>query len=284
MEKIIYVLLYGLSLGMMYLLVASGITLMFGIMHIVNFAHGAIYMVGAFCLLVLYDFLGINFLLSIFIIALAIGIVGIFIGRICFQPFRGELDRSFITSLGLILIIEASILVLFGNHPHGVRSPFSGVVSLAGIPFSWARLIVIGISSVAMAGLTLFIKLTKLGQAMIACSQDDIGAMLQGIDINKVSALCMFFGCALAAIAGVLMGTMFSIDYAMGGHFTVKCFVIVALGGLGSLPGAVLGALMLGYLEVLATLLTGASIGPLIAFTIVIVFLLFRPRGLLGHA
>lgn len=187
MNTIIYIVLYGLSLGMMYLLVASGITLMFGIMHIVNFAHGALFMLSAFNFLVLYDFLGINFFLSLVITVLSMGILVIIIGKFFFQPFRGELDRSFIVSLGLILLIEAFILVQFGNEPFGVKNPFTGVVSLGCIIFPWSRLIVIGISMFAMACLILFIKFTRLGQAMTASSQDEIGSMLQGIDINKIS-------------------------------------------------------------------------------------------------
>ena len=277
-------MLNGLTLGMLYVLIASGITLMFGIMHIVNFAHGAILMLASYCLLVLCKFLGINFFLSLLIVPIIIGILGIIIGKICFQPFRGELDRSFITSLGLILTFETTMLVIFGNFPLGVKSPVEGSASLFGVAISWERIGAVGIGLIAMTGLSLFVKFTKLGQAMVACAQDDIGAMLQGIDLNKVSSLCMFIGCALAGIAGVLVGTMFGIEPYLGGTYTVKCFMIVALGGLGSLPGAVLGGLILGFLEVLASLFTGASIGPLIAFVIVILFLLFRPRGLLGHA
>jgi len=274
----------GLTLGMLYVLIASGITLMFGIMHIVNFAHGVIFMLSAFSFLVLYKFLGISFFLSLIITAVVIGIIGIFIGKICFQPFRGLLDKSFITSLGLILIFEASMLIIFGNFAYGVGSPIRGVVRFLGVSISWERIVVIIVSMVSMTGLFLFIKFHKLGQAMVASAQDDVAAMLQGIDLDKVSAICMFIGCFLAGVAGVLIGAMFSIEPYMGGAYTVKCFMIVALGGLGSLPGAVLGALLLGFLEAFGSLLTGAAIGPLIAFTIVILFLLFRPRGLLGHA
>lgn len=274
----------GFTLGLMYVLIGSGINLMFGIMHIVNFAHGAIFMLAAFCFYVIHGLLGINYFLSLFITAIVIGILGVILGRVCFQPFRGELDRSFITSIGLILILETSMLVTFGNYDQAVVSPLRGVVRLFGIGISLERIIVIGVSLGAMAGLILFIRLTKLGQAMVASAQDDIAAMLQGIDLNKVCAVCMFIGCALAAIAGALVGTMFSIEPYMGGAYVVKCMMIVALGGLGSLPGAMLGGLILGFLEAFGTLLTGAAIGPLIAFIIVILILLLRPRGLLGHA
>jgi len=281
---IVQTALNGFTLGMLYVLVASGITLMFGIMHIVNFAHGAILMLGAFSFLILYQFLGVNFFLSLLICPVVIGALGIILGRICFQPFRGELDRSFITSLGLILIFQASMLVCFGNFAFALRGPVQGVVRLFGIAISWERILVIVVGLVAMTGLFLFIKLNKWGQAMVASAQDDVGGMLQGIDLNKVAAACMFIGCGLAGVAGALVGTIFSIEPFMGEAYVVKCFMIVALGGLGSLPGAVVGGLILGFLEAFATVLTGAAIGPLIAFVIVIFFLLFRPRGLLGHA
>lgn len=274
----------GLALSMLYVLIASGITLMFGIMHIVNFAHGSIFMLSAFSFYVFSKLLGFNFFLSLLSAMAAIGIIGIIIGRTCFDPFRGELDRSFISSLGLTLIIEASMLVIFGNYEKAVRSPISGYANILGVfRISWERVIVIGVSSAAMTGLILFTKLAKLGQAMIAAAQDDVGAALQGIDLRRVSSLCMFIGCSLAAVAGVLVGMMFSIEPYMGGAYVVKCFMIVALGGLGSLPGAVLGGLILGFLEAFSSLFTGAAIGPLIAFIIVILILLFRPRGLLGH-
>ena len=284
LQLFVQTMLNGFALAMMYVLIASGITLMFGIMHIVNFAHGTIFMLGGFLFFVLVNLLHINFFLSLLIDAVVIGIFGIAIGKVCFQPFRGELDRSFITSLGLILIFEASMLVIFGNFARAVTSPFVGAVRFFGIAISWERIVVIAVGLVTMTGLSLFIKLSKLGQAMVACAQDDVGAMLQGIDINKISAVCMFIGCSLAGIAGVLVGTMFAIEPYMGGSYTVKCFVLVALGGLGSLPGAVLGGLILGFLEAFGTLLAGAAIGPLIAFIIVIFLLLFKPKGLLGHA
>ena len=283
-QQIVQTSVNGLTLGMMYVLIASGITLMFGIMHIVNFAHGVIFMMGAFSHLVLYVFLGVNFFLSLLVSAFLMGVLGVFLGRVCFEPFRGELDRSFITSLGVILILEASMLVSFGNFPFGAKSPIRGVASLWGVAVSWERVTIIVISSVAMTLLTLFIKFTKMGQAMVASAQDDVAAMLQGIDLRKVSAVCMFIGCFLAGIAGVLVGTMTRIEPYMGGVYTTKCFMIVALGGLGSLPGALIGGLILGFLEAFGTYLTGAAIGPLIAFIIVILFLLFRPQGLLGHA
>ena len=283
LQQFIQAIFDGLSLGMIYVLVASGITLMFGIMHIVNFSHGAILMLGAFACLVFHNFLGINYSLSILMGAILIGMLGIIVGKVCFEAFRGELDRSFITSLGLILIFESSILVIFGGFGYGIESPFRGGVRFLGVSIAWERIVVIGVGLVFMTGLTVFIKLHKLGQAMVASAQDDVAAVLQGIDLAKVSALCMFIGCALAAVGGALVGTLFNVDYAMGGTYTVKCFMVVALGGLGSLPGAVLGGLILGFLETFASIFTGAAIGPLIAFIIVVFFLLFRPRGLLGH-
>jgi branched-chain amino acid transport system permease protein len=284
LQEFVQTTLNGLTLGMMYVLIGSGITLMFGIMHIVNFAHGVIFMAAAFCHVVLYVFWGVNFFLSLLVSACILGVFGIILGRVCFEPFRGELDRSFITSLGVILVLEASMLVSFGNYAFGAQSPLEGVVRVGGIAVSWERVLIIVISFIAMILLTLFIKFTKLGQAMVASAQDDVAAMLQGIDLSKVSAACMFIGCFLAGIAGVLVGTMTRIEPYMGGAYTTKCFMIVALGGLGSLPGALVGGLILGFLEAFGTLLTGAAIGPLIAFVIVIILLLFRPRGLLGHA
>ena len=276
-------ILNGLAIGGIYILVALGLTLVLSIMGIVQVAHGEIYMIGAYSVYYMVVALGLNFLLAIVISTLLISGLGILLERLCFRPFRGKPDRAMTISIGLILILQNVVLSIAGGHPRSYTSPFSGVLKIFGISISWERLIIVFVGLGLLIALFLFIRMTKTGQAMLAISQERDGAALQGINIDRISALAMFLGCGLAAIAGALIGALFSISPTMGGFALMKGIAVIILGGLGSISGAVVGGLIIGLIDGIMPVLTTTHIAGLIGFATIIIILIFRPQGIWGH-
>lgn len=276
-------ILNGFSSAGIYILVALGLTLVLSIMNIVQLAHGEIYMIGAYGVYYMVVSLGLNFLLALVISTLLVGGLGILLERLCFRPFRGQPDRALIISIGLILVLQNVVLSIAGGTPKLFSSPFTGVLQILGTSISWERLSIVLIGFGLLAALFLFVRMTKTGQAMLAISQDREGAALQGINIDRISAVAMFFGCALAAIAGALVGSLFSISPTMGSFALMKGIAVIILGGLGSIPGAVVGGLILGLIDGIMPVLTTTYIAGLIGFAAIIIILIFRPQGIWGH-
>jgi branched-chain amino acid transport system permease protein len=273
----------GLASSGIYILVALGLTLVMSIMGIVQMSHGEIYMIGAYCAYYLVVHLGLNFFLALLIAVLFVGCIGIFLERVFFRPFRGELDRAVIISIGLILVFQNLILSIAGGNPRSYNSPITGVLRIFGTAISWERLFIVFTGVILLVGLFIFINKTKTGQAMLAISQDRVGAALQGININRLSAVAMFLGCGLAAIAGALVGALFSMSPTMGTFALMKGIAVIVLGGLGSISGAVIGGLIIGLIDGIMPVLTTSHITGLISFTVIILILIFRPQGISGH-
>ena len=275
--------LNGLALSGIYILIALGLTLVMSIMGIVQVAHGEIYMIGAYSTYYVVAVLGGNFFLAIVASTLFVGGLGVLLERLCFRPFRGRADRAFTVSIALILILQNVVLALAGGNPRSFSSPFSGVVHLLGVAISWKRLVIVLVGLGLLVGLFLFIKLTRTGQAMLAISQEREGAALQGMNIDRVSATAMFLGCGLAAVAGGFIGSLFSISPTMGSFALMKGIAVIILGGLGSIPGAVVGGLILGLVDGVLPALTTTHIAGLVGFAAIIMILIFRPQGIGGH-
>lgn len=274
----------GLTSGMVYVMVALGLTLVFGVMDIVNFAHGEMYMLGAVVLWYLFGSLGVNYVLSLPASMVIIAILGVAIERFCYRPFRGRLLDSFIVALALVTIIPNAVSKIIGPFAKDVPSALPGTLKFLGLTLTMERILVVIVSIVLVFGLFLFIQWHKAGRAMRAVAQDPDAAALQGISIDRISSICMAIGCGLAAAAAGLIAPIFSVTPWMGGPIIMKVFIIIIIGGLGSIPGAVLGGLLLGFLESFGVLFVSLSIVSLIGFVLIIVVLLVRPRGLLGHA
>jgi branched-chain amino acid transport system permease protein len=276
-------LLNGLVLGGIYILIALGLTLVLSIMGIVQISHGEIYMIGAYCVYFMVTGLGLGFLLSIVVATLVVGGLGVFLERVCFRPFRGDPDRAMTVAISLILIMQNVILFFAGGNPRSYRSPVSGVLHVFGTAIAWNRLMIVFVGLGLLIALFLFIRYTRTGQAMLAISQERDGAALQGVNIDRISAVAMFMGCGLAAIAGGLIGSLFSISPTMGSFALMKGIAVIILGGLGSIPGAVLGGAIIGLIDgVLPTVTTTYTAG-LVGFAIIVIILLFRPQGIWGH-
>jgi branched-chain amino acid transport system permease protein len=275
--------LNGLVSGGIYILVALGLTLVLSITRIVQLAHGEIYMLGAYCVHYLCTIAGLNFFVALTITMLLVGGLGTVLERLFFRPFRGQIIRSLIVGVGLMLLLQNAVLVSAGGSFKAIPSPFPGVLRLLGVAISWERLVVVLVGFVFVAAMLILIQKTRLGQAMVAISQDRDIAALQGININRICSIAMFLGSALAAIAGGLVGTMFSVEPFMGSFALMKGIAVIILGGLGSIPGAVIGGFIIGLIDGIVPSLLTTHIAGLIGFGVIILILLFRPQGILGH-
>ena len=283
-DLLVQALLNGFGLAMAYVLVALGLTLIFSIHEIINFAHGEFYMLGGYVTYYVYALFGLNYFATLALAILTVGLAGVVAERFIFHDLRGKALNAFIVSLGLLWVMQAGAQLGFGVLDKPVPSAFSGVVRVFGLVMSVERMVVSLTAIVLIVGLYLFLRLSRPGRAMRAVAQDPDAAALQGVNIDAVSALGFGVGCALAGGAGGLLAPRFAVSPAMGALPVVKAFIIIIVGGMGSLPGAVLGGLLLGGVEGLGALFMGSAAVNILGFLMVIVVLLVRPRGLVGGA
>ncbi|MFC1995957.1 branched-chain amino acid ABC transporter permease, partial [Chloroflexota bacterium] len=240
-----------------FTLMALGLTLMFGILGIVNLAHGVLYMLGAFGVYYIYDILGLNFYLAMLATIVTLGLFGLFMERALYRPVGGKFAPVITITLGLLVLIEAGGLIAFGYQAKGVSSPVSGVTTILGFSINNYRLVVVLITVLLVGGLYYLINRTKTGRNMRAVEEDRIGAALQGVNPNRINAITFALGVALAAAAGALIAPIYSIRPTMGTLPLLKAFMVIILGGMGSIPGALLGAIVIG----LADSLLAATVG-----------------------
>jgi branched-chain amino acid transport system permease protein len=278
----IQVCVNGMMLGLTYALIASGLSLIYGIMRLLNFAHGEFYMLGAFATYLLCEHLHFNYFLALFLSMILIAGLGILIYRFFFRPFREQHDPSLVIALGIAMLIGGSALLVFGEKDKSVSPVFSGVVKFFGVTLSLERIAVIVMAILLMTTLTLYIKFAKTGQAMRAVAQDREAAALQGIGVDSTFTLCMAISSALAGAAGALLAPLFFVNPFLGMHAVLKALVVVVIGGLGSIPGAISAGLLLGFMESFGNTFLG-GITEILGFVMVMLVLLFRPQGLFGH-
>jgi branched-chain amino acid transport system permease protein len=274
----------GLLTGILYVLVALGLTLIYGILHIVNFAHGEIYMLGAMGVFYLYVVFQLPFwvtLAAILLLALAAGLV---VERAVFRSLRGQWLQLVVASVGLSLIIQSLAWVAFGIQEKNVPSTFTGVVSLGGIRLPTERLVAAAVGVVLVAALYLLVYRTKVGLAMRAIEEDEETARMLGIDADRVAALACAIGFALAALAGAFVAPIYSLNPGMGLEAILMSFLIIIVGGLGSITGTILAGLLVGVIQSVGAVLFGAEAAYGLVFVVMIVVLVVRPSGLLGRA
>ena len=274
----------GLSIGSIYILMALGLTLMFGMMHIINFAHGAVYMLGAFVIYYVFFQWGAPYFMAFVAAMLLLGVFGYLVERGIYRPIKGGIEPTLVALLAVSTFLEAAGYPVFGQLDKHVPPVFEGTRNILGVMLSNERLMIIPIAAALVAGLYLFIKKTKIGAAMRAIEQDKEAAALQGVNVNVINGLAFAIGFALAAASGALIAPIFKLDPMMGGQPLLKAFIIIILGGLGSIPGAILGGLMLGLIDSTVATALGAEPAFLLSFVFIILLLLFRPAGLFGHA
>jgi branched-chain amino acid transport system permease protein len=275
-------LVNGFVLGTTYVLVAIGFTLIFGIMRMVNFAHGEFYMLGAFVTFFAFAQYQIPFVISLIIAAVVVGALGMIIELVVFRPFRGNELNGMIASLGLAIIIQNLAMLAWGASPRNMPAVVTGVLKIGPVIFPWARLYVIGAAMVIVALFYIVITYTSLGRAMRAVAQDTEIALVQGIRAERIYPLAFGLSVALAAMAGGLMAPVFGVSATIGLSPMLKAFIVVIVGGLGSVSGAVLGGLLLGVVESFASTFLGATVADMMLLGLVMLILVVRPWGLLG--
>jgi len=273
----------GLLAGFIYVIMALGFSLIFGIMRIVNFAHGEFYMVGAVVVLFLFGSMGVPFFVAVLIGGVVCAVLGVVLERLLFRRLVGDELGGMIMSLAVGIILQSVALIMFGPSEQTVQRPFSGTWGLFGAVVPWDRTVVAFCAMVVLLAFYLFLKYARLGLAMQAVAQDPDTASLMGVESGVVYAASFGIACLLAGLAGALMAPVYTIGPYMGELPMLKAFVVVILGGLGSLPGALLGGLLIGLSESVLSTLLDATAALIASFAIVLLVVLTRPTGLMGR-
>lgn len=273
----------GIMLGSIYSLVALGLTLEYGILHIPNFAHGALYMVGAYLTFLLAASAGLNFWLSMGLAMIALAFIGMVVERLVYRPLMLESPlSSFITAIGLIFVFVDGALHIFGPDFKRFPPVHTQVIQVLGTTITLQRVLIVGITVSLIVLLHLFIKKTRVGSTIEATAQDREGAQLMGINVKRVRLMVFALGTALASAAAALVSPLHLVHPNMGGPVILKAFVIIILGGMGSIPGAILGGYIMGLVESLTGGYISTSYNEVFAFALLVGVLAVRPTGLFG--
>lgn len=281
MEILIQQIFNGLTIGSVYSLVALGLTLVYGILHIPNFAHGALYMLGGYITLTMMSMYGFNYWFAIAVSIVTIGLLGVLMERFVFRLLRESPPlHDKIAAIGILLFFEAFAQFFWGADFQTMNSPYGQVVHILGLTFTMQRLLIIVSAIIVMILLHLFLKKTYIGSTIIAMAQSREGASLVGININKVAMLTFMISGGLAAIASSLASPINLVFPGMGHLVILKAFVIIILGGMGSVPGAIVGGYILGFSESLGATYLSNDYKDLIAFILLVIILTLKPTGL----
>jgi len=293
-EVILQQLVNGLILGSFYALVALGYSMVYGIVKLLNFAHGDIYMTGAFVCLSIFGVLSgilpvwLGVICSVLVAMLIAGILGFLVQRFAYRPLLGAPRLSLlITAIGVSLVIYNTVMGITNSQPLFFTSGFdnSAGISFGNITITYIQIVLLVVSAVLMIGLTAFIGRTMIGKAMRAIALDQDTCRLMGINVNRVVGLTFVVGSVLAAVAGGMACVYYgNVQYNMGYTIGIKAFTAAVIGGIGSIPGAMLGGLLLGLLEATGTQFLGSAWKDVFAFGLLILILVLRPNGLLGKS
>jgi len=274
----------GLAIGAVYTLIALGLTVVFGIFGIAHFAHGSAAMSGGYLTFVLVERGGLPFLPAMLLAMVAGAGLGLLLERLAYRPVRDAPHiNAFIIALGLTMVLEGGNLLLFGPDQVVIQTPYRGVYTVGGVAIAELRVQVMLTTLVALAAMGLLVSRTRAGRAIRAMAQNRQAAVLMGVDVNGVALLVFGVSSALGVTAGALVGALLAIAPGVGESLVVKGFAVLILGGLGSMPGAVVGGLILGVSESLAAGFVSSAYKDVIAFLVMIAVLLLRPEGLWGR-
>ncbi|MCD8018636.1 MAG: branched-chain amino acid ABC transporter permease [Clostridiales bacterium] len=280
-------LLNGISLGSVYAIIALGYTMVYGIAKMLNFAHGDVIMIGCYIVFTLMTGMGLNPLLSILLAIVGCTILGVCIEKIAYKPLRKATPLAvLITAIGVSYFLQNFALLLFGSD----TKSFTSVVQMEPIRLAEGRLVISGVTIVTVIlciviviALVLFTKKTRAGQAMLAVSEDKDAAQLMGVNVNQTISLTFAIGSGLAAVAGVLLCSAYpTLSPYTGSMPGIKAFTAAVFGGIGSIPGAFIGGLLLGVIEILGRAYISSQLSDAIVFAVLILVLLIKPTGILG--
>jgi branched-chain amino acid transport system permease protein len=282
MEQII---VNGVVLSANYALIALGITLIFSIMNLLNFAHGQLFMIGGFVVYYVYGVFGLPFALGLLAAAAVTGLIGVlfevlFFRRVVKVATREE--NSMLLAVGTALLLENLALFAFGEKQRGVPSVVTGVYRVGDAYLPAGRLLVVLLALALIAGLLLFVQYTRPGRAMRALAQDRQVTYLMGVDVERISAMGFGIGAALAGLAGALLITVSGVNAGIGTAISTKAFIMIMIGGAGVVAGSILGGVALGFAEAIGYALIPGSTTYLLIFVGLILFLILRPQGIMG--
>ena len=280
-------LINGISLGIIYAIIALGYTMVYGIARMLNFAHGDIIMVGGFVVFTIVSTLGLSPWLGLLVAVAICTVLGIVIEKVAYCPLRGASSLAvLITAIGVSYLLQNVALLIFGSNAR----QFTSIINMPNLKLADGRLTISAVTIVTiitciviMVGLTAFINKTRIGQAMLAVSEDTGAATLMGINVNKTISITFAIGSALAAIAGALLCSAYpSLTPYTGSMPGIKAFVAAVFGGIGSIPGALIGGVILGVIENLTKAYISSQLSDAVVFSVLIIVLLVRPTGILG--
>ena len=276
----------GCVLSANYALIALGITLIFSIMNLLNFAHGQMLMIGGFMVYYVSGVFHLPFALGLLAAALVLGLIGAGFERFLFRRVLRVATReenSMLLAVGTALLLENVALFLFGEKQRGVPETVSGVVQFAGAFLPYQRLEVFLVALVLILGLLYFVQYTRPGRAMRALAQDRDAARLMGVNVDRTAMMGFAIGAGLAGLAGGLLVTVQGVNAGIGTDISIKAFIMIMIGGAGVVGGAILGAVVLGFAESIGYAYLPGSLTYLLIFLALILFLVIRPRGIMGH-
>ncbi len=280
-------LINGISLGSIYAVIALGYTLVYGIAKMLNFAHGDVIMVGGYVIFIAMTSFGLNSWISILLAVIACTLLGIVIEKVAYKPLRQATSLAvLITAIGVSYFLQNMALLIFGEKPVN----FTSVVNVPNIKLFDGKIVISGETSTAIVisilivvGLSLFINKTKSGRAMLAVSEDRGAAELMGVNINRTISLTFAIGSGLAAIAGALLCSAYpTLQNTTGAMPGIKAFVAAVFGGIGSIPGAMIGGILIGVIEILGRAYISPQLADAIVFAVLILVLIIKPTGILG--
>jgi branched-chain amino acid transport system permease protein len=279
------IIVNGVVLAANYALIALGLTLIFGILNFLNFAHGQMYMVGGFVVYYVYAIFGMNYFVALLACALTLFCIGVAFETLFFRRvlrITTREENSMLLAVGAALLLENLALSLFGEKQRGVPPVVTGVYQIFGAYLPASRLLVLMLSALLVIGLLLFVQYTKPGRAMRAVAQDKEVTLLMGVNVGRISALGFGIGAALAGLAGGLLITISAINSGIGTAISIKAFIMIMIGGAGVVAGAILGGIVLGFAEAIGYALIPGSMTYLLIFIGLIIFLIIRPQGIMG--
>ena len=283
--RFITYLINGISLGSIYAIIALGYTMVYGIAKMLNFAHGDVIMIGCYVVFMTMSGMNMNPLLSVILAVVVCTVLGVIIEKVAYKPLRKASPLAvLITAIGVSYLLQNIALLIFGAD----TKSFSSVVPLqnikiGGITITGVTVVAVLACIVIMIGLMIFIKKTKAGQAMLAVSEDKDAAQLMGVNVNGTISLTFAIGSGLAAIAGVLLCSAYpTLTPYTGSMPGIKAFTAAVFGGIGSIPGALIGGILLGVIEILGKAYISSQLSDAIVFAVLIIVLLVKPTGILG--
>jgi len=283
-ETLIQSFANALVLGSIYAMVAVGLALAFGVMQMANFAHGELFMAGAYVVYVLYSLAGLPFFVAVIAAFPIVAMLGVLFERAIFRPTRGNVLAGFMATAGAGFMIQVLVGQQWGvGLMRSVTVPYKGSAELLGTAVSWQRLVIIPATIIMVGGLWFFLKKVKAGKALRACAQDTEAAVLQGISINKMTRLAMALSGGFAGVGGALMAPIIPVTPYMGHVYAVTAFIVVIVGGMASIEGAVLAAFILGFIHTFVSTLYDSVTATMVGVLFMAVVLIVKPTGLLGN-